>query len=88
MRFFIKKSRDFWKIPFILLGILFIAFSPLIVGLIGAWVTEIMTQEPCHEGNCTWGALPWLMLISIPFAGGLLVIFLILLVIDLINYKR
>ncbi len=49
-----------------------LAFSPLIVGMIGAAFIP-----GCNESNCAFGALPWYMFMTIPAA---LVIFVIALI--------
>jgi hypothetical protein len=73
------------RFPIWLALIIFSALSPIIIGFIGAWVTEIITNEPCHEGNCTWMVLPWLAMITLPIGGGILLIYLIIILIDTIR---
>jgi len=49
---------------------------------------EWFTDEPCHEGNCAWDAIVWLVGISFPIALLLLVIFVFLVILDLVNLKQ
>ena len=66
------------RLPLCILVILLVGLGPVIVGMGGAWMSEMITGEPCHEGNCSWGALPWLALITMPVAGlGFLVLFVL-----------
>jgi len=46
------------------------AFSPFIIGGIGAQLTCDGGWANANEGNCGWAALPWAMIMTIP--GGIL----------------
>lgn len=79
----IQSRRHLYsRVPIILLSILLFAISPILISVIGARITEAMTNEPCHEGNCFWGAFGWLFLLTIPIAKVLFIIFLIIIIID------
>lgn len=71
-----------------LLVILFLAFSPVIIGVIGAWYTEFSTGESCHEGNCAWMVLPWLGIFTIPIGGIILFVYIIIVIIDIVNFSQ
>ena len=68
--------------------LILLGFSPLWVGMIGAWVSEKITGEACHEGNCGWGALPWLTIYSLPLSLLLLVILWALIIFNYISYVK
>jgi len=63
--------------------IIFFSLSPLILGLIGSYFTELQTGEPCNESNCFWGAFPWYMFFTIPIAAVIGFIFFIIAIIDI-----
>lgn len=85
----IKKRRHLYtRFPLGLLIILLIAISPILIGMIGALITEWQTGNPCHEGNCVWGALGWFAFVTIPFAGLLFLIFIIIILKDIYQLKR
>lgn len=85
----IKKKNDFLtRFPIGLLVIIFIGFSPLIIGAVGSWMTEFFTGEACHEGNCGWMVLPWLTIITLPIGGVLLIIYLVIFLIDLFQFFK
>ncbi|MBV6641127.1 MAG: hypothetical protein KI791_10425, partial [Cyclobacteriaceae bacterium] len=70
MGIIIQKRRHYltrfilWSVIILLLG-----FSPVLVGAIGAWISELQTGVPCHEGNCSWMVLGWLTLITWPISA-------------------
>lgn len=69
--------------------IIFLALSPFIIGFIGAYLSELITNEPCHEGNCFWGVIPWLgIFITLPIGGIGLIIYLVIIIIDSIKLMR
>lgn len=68
--------------------IVFFAFAPLIIGGIGAWISEASTGEPCHEGNCAWMVLPWLLIFTLPLGGIGLIIFFTIVIIDTIQLSK
>lgn len=85
----IKKRRHLYsRIPLGLLIILFIALGPIIIGMIGASISEFYTGEACHEGNCFWGALGWFAFVTIPFAGFVFFIFLVIVIIDMYKLRQ
>jgi ABC-type multidrug transport system fused ATPase/permease subunit len=77
-----SKKHLYIRVPIILLSIFLFAISPVFISVIGAQITEAMTNEPCHEGNCFWGAFGWLTFLTMPIAGVLFIIFLIIVIID------
>lgn len=83
MAFIIKSKKHLYiRVPIILFLILLFAISPILISIIGAQITEAMTNQPCHEGNCFWGGFGWLFLLTMPAAGLLFVVFLIVVIID------
>jgi hypothetical protein len=85
----INHKKDYLtRLPLWLIGLVFIGLSPIMIGLLGAWITEITTGQPCHEGNCMWMALPWMAMLSIPIGGIGLIIFLIITLIDSISLLK
>lgn len=79
----IKTKRHFFtRFPLGLLFIFLFSFSPVLIGLIGAWITEYTSGEPCHEGNCGWMVLPWLGMFTLPAGAILFIAFMILVFID------
>lgn len=68
--------------------IVFFAFAPLIIGGIGAWISELSTGESCHEGNCVWMVLPWLLIFTLPLGGIGLIIFFIIVIVDSIQLSK
>lgn len=66
----------------------FLAFSPIIISVIGANISESITGEPCHEGNCFWGAFGWLFLLSMPVAFLLFIVFVLIVAVDLRNLNQ
>jgi uncharacterized membrane protein YhaH (DUF805 family) len=55
-----------------------VAFSPFILAGIGAQLFCEGGLAGANEGNCGWAALPWFMLVSIPTAGLLAIVGLVL----------
>ena len=89
MAIIIKKARHFYtRIPifFLLTGLL--AMSPILISMAGAWVTEYFTGQPCHEGNCIWGAFGWFFMITFPAAAVILLIGILLIIIDTVNFFK
>lgn len=85
----IKNKRDiFIKIPLGFVLIIVFSISPILISIVGSWLTELITKQPCNESNCFWGAFGWLFLFTIPAAGVLFVIFLILAVIDIVKLSK
>lgn len=83
------KKHLYTRFPLWLFVIVFAAFLPFTVGFTGAYLTELFTGEDCHEGNCFWGALPWLgIFITLPGGAIALVVYLIIVLIDSIQLWR
>ncbi len=85
------KKHYLTRLPLWFIFIVLIGLSPILIGLLGAWITELTTGLPCHEGNCIWMALPWMAMLTVPIGGIGLIIFLIVIFIDtisLINRKN
>ncbi|WKN45121.1 hypothetical protein [Tunicatimonas pelagia] len=79
----IRSKKDYFiRFPLGLLLIFIIGISPFLIGMIGASIVEYTSGEPCHEGNCYWGALPWLSFFTMPVASLLFIIYLIIVAID------
>lgn len=87
MGFIIRSKKHYLtRFPLFLLFIIFIGLSPFIIGFTGAYLTELFTGEPCHEGNCFWMVLPWFgIFITLPLGGILLLVYFIIILIDTIK---
>lgn len=89
MGLIIKNKRHYLtRLPLWLAIIVLIGFSPTLIGVFGAWVFKLKTGQPCHVGGCEWLTLSWLTIITLPIAGLLLLIFLIIVLIDSINLSK
>ncbi len=85
----IRNKKDLMiRFPIGLVLIILIGLSPFIVGGIGSWFWELRTGQPCHEGNCFWMALIWYFFITIPLAGLLLILYLIIVAKDTIRILK
>ena len=84
MGIILKTKKHFLtRFPLWLIIISFLALSPFIIGFFGAYLSELITNKPCHEGNCFWGVIPWFgIFITLPIGGIALLIYLIIIVID------
>lgn len=85
------KQRKHLKTRLLPLTILIIivAFLPMVIGLGGAFFSELITGKPCsNEGNCGWLGFIWYMMFSIPVAFLLTCALALILVIDYIVYNR
>ena len=78
MKIIEQKRHFFTRLPLGLLVIAVFSFSPYIIGVIGAWMTEQFTGQPCIEGNCIWTAIHWLSVITFPAGAFTLLIYLLL----------
>jgi peptidoglycan biosynthesis protein MviN/MurJ (putative lipid II flippase) len=75
----IKEKKDiFVRFPIGAVLVILAALSPMIIAMIGAWFTEMITGTPCHEGNCIWMVLPWLCLLTIPGGFVFLIVYLVM----------
>ncbi|MCR8666313.1 hypothetical protein NO995_01340 [Aestuariibaculum sp. M13] len=83
-----RKKHLLTRIPLITFLILFIGFAPVIIGLVGAYFSELTTGEPCHEGNCGWMVLPWLGMITIPIGLLLFIVFFVIVLVDIISLNN
>jgi len=85
----IKKKRHYltrfilWSAIILLLG-----FSPVLVGSVGALITELQTGVPCHEGNCGWMVLGWLTLITWPISALIIIVLFIIIILDTVAIRR
>ena len=61
-----KKSTSTGLLMMLLSPVL--ALSPFLIGLP---MTKLFCEQPANEGNCSWVALGWLGLLSIP-AGAIM----------------
>ena len=85
MAFIITNKKQYLtRLPFHIFIIVFITFSPLIIGGIGAWITEL-NGDSCNEGNCIWMVLPWLTLFKMPIGGIAFLVYTILVALDTIK---
>lgn len=77
------------RFPLWLGVIIFLALSPFIIGFIGSYLTEFITNKDCHEGNCFWGVIPWIgVFITLPLGALTLLVFLIIILIDCIKLYK
>ena len=89
MGILINKSTQILPRTLIGLMVIFlIGLSPILASIIGANLTELITGEPCHEGNCFWGAIGWLFFMTFPIAGLLLIVFIIVIIIDIVKLRN
>lgn len=85
----IKNRRNLYsRFPLGHWLLLLIALSPILVGMLGATLTEWSTGNPCHEGSCIWGALGWFAFFIKPFAGLLFLVFIAIILKDIYQLKR
>lgn len=90
MAIFVHNKRQIYRrfLP-CLVGIILISIFPLLVSIIGAYLSELFTGNPCdNEANCAWMAFSWYLLKSIPLGLVLYTILLIVAIIDYIIYLR
>ncbi|AHM59297.1 hypothetical protein D770_05150 [Flammeovirgaceae bacterium 311] len=86
MGIIIKNKKHYYtRFPIWLSLILLFLLSPVLIGFIGAWITELITSEPCHEGNCIWMVLPWLTIITLPVGGIILLIYVVIILLDTVK---
>lgn len=65
-----------------LLVIALFSFAPYLIGIIGAWVSEQTTGQPCVDGSCAWASVYWLSVITFPAGAFSLLIYILLAVND------
>lgn len=82
------KKQIYTKLPLLLLSILLLGAAPLLIGLIGAYFSELATGTPCHEGNCFWMVLPWYVFFTFPLSLLALVIIGIISVKDILKLRN
>lgn len=80
-----NSKKHWWRLVLGFGLIAFFSISPFIIGIIGAYVTELQTGEVCHEANCFWGAFPWYTFFTIPVALVIGFIFSIISIIDIVK---
>jgi hypothetical protein len=80
-----RKQHYFTRFPVWFLAIIFFALSPYLIGVLGSYLTELSTGEPCHEGNCGWMVLPFFTFITLPMGALGLLIFLAIVLQDSIE---
>ena len=69
-----NKGHYLTRFPSWLLAKFLVALSPFIIGFTGAFFSELIYNETCHEGNCFWMVIPGLGIITIPIGTILLII--------------
>lgn len=77
-----NKKHYYSRLPWVILIILFVTFSPAIIGLSGAWITELLTGQVANEGNSAWLASIWLVMITFPLGILLFIIYGFLVIFD------
>jgi ABC-type multidrug transport system fused ATPase/permease subunit len=89
MALIIKSKKHYLtRFPLWLILIVLFAIFPALVGLLGSWIVETSTGEPCHEGNCIWMVIPWLSLITVPAGGIALIVYLVIVIMDSIQLMK
>lgn len=89
MGIIIKNKRHYLtRFPLWLIAIILITLSPFIIGFVGAYLTELILDKPCHEGNCFWGVVPWYGIITLPIGSIGLLIYFIIIIIDSFKIMR
>ena len=79
-----KRKHLLTRLPLVMLLILIFALSPVLIGISGAWISELTSGIPCNnEGNCFWLVLPWLGMITFPIG---VILFIALLIITMIDF--
>jgi len=74
------------RFPLGLLLIVLWAVLPFIMGFSGSYLTENFLHKSCHEGNCIWGALPWLgIFVTLPLGIIFLIIYLVISIVDILQ---
>ncbi|MBD0404527.1 hypothetical protein [Flammeovirga sp. EKP202] len=86
MGIIIKTKKDYFRrLPLFLFAVIAGGLSPFLVGISGALLTEAITGQDCHEGNCGWMVLPWACMITIPISAIVFIVLSIIVVIDSIS---
>jgi len=79
-----ERKHLLTRLPLAIILIMIFALSPLLIGISGAWFSELTSGIPCNnEGNCVWLVLPWLGMITFPIG---LILFIALLIITMIDF--
>ncbi|MGB2128812.1 MAG: hypothetical protein ACPHXR_04965 [Flavicella sp.] len=82
------KKQYLTRIPLGLLLISLFAFAPIIIGMLGSWITKLVTGGSCGTNNCIWAVVPYLMIASFPLSLMALALFLLLITIDSVGFLR
>lgn len=82
------KKHLLTRVPLFTFIIMFIGLAPVIIGLTGAWITELTTGKSCHEGNCGWMVMPWLGMFTIPIGLLLFIVFFIIVFVDTVALNK
>ena len=82
------KKHYLTRLPIGIAIILTIAFSPIIIAMTGAWLTEVNTGQPCHEGNCFWMTLVWFGIVTVPGGFIILSLYTLIVIIDTVRLLR
>lgn len=85
----IKKKRQYiTRFPVWFFAIIFFALSPYLIGILGSYLTELWTGEPCNESNCGWMVLPFFTFITLPMGVLGLLVFLVIVLQDSLELKN
>jgi hypothetical protein len=82
-----KKHLKF-RLPLLFFVFFFIAFGPLVVGIVGSIIYEAVTNKPCTEADCEWATIPWFSLLTIPIGGPLFLAFVAIAINDIIQLRK
>ena len=85
MKIILKENNNLKAYFIWLVIIITLAFSPLLIGIIGGYFEEIKTGIACNENNCIWAVIPWYGLITLPTGFLIGIIFILYLIKD--NFK-
>ena len=80
-----RKRHYFTRLPVWFVAIVFFALSPYLIGVLGSYLKELSTGEPCNESNCGWMVLPFFTFITLPTGALGLLVFLVIVLQDSIE---
>ena len=84
-----KNTRQYiTRFPVWFFAIIFFALSPYLIGILGSYLTELWTGEPCNESNCGWMVLPFFTFITLPMGVLGLLVFLVIVLQDSLELKN